>query len=126
MLRLFWLALFCFAALGCVTVVRLIVRPGVATTAVASPDVDAPLAKGDRLPSDVLRQAAPEGGRLSYDILHQVGLDALKRSAATAAPIEAAADNVVTAVPKAEAAADNVVSWHWREGSKVVRRRQAQ
>jgi hypothetical protein len=51
---------------------------------------------------------------IDNNALRQAGLDALKRAAA---PIT---------IPKPEAAADNVVSWHWREGSKVVRRRQSQ
>jgi hypothetical protein len=62
------------------------------------------LAKGDRLPSHSIDDNA----------LRQVGLDALKRAAAA------------TIIPSPEAATDNVVSWHWREGSKVVRRRQSQ
>src|SRR5581483_5014207 len=136
--RLVWLALFCLAALGCFTVVRSIVRPGVAAapvpTSLVSADTDTPLAKGDRLPSVVLRQVGFEGGRLSYDILRQVGLDALKRSAAPTVPEPAVPDTVSepksaaapTVTPKAAPPVDEVVSWHWREGSKVVRRRQSQ
>lgn len=137
--RLVWLALFCLASLGCFTVVRSIVRPGVAAApapaSLVSADIEMPLAKGDRLPSNVSRQAVLEGDRLPYDILRQVGLDALKQSAApTTVPEPAAPDPVpepksaaaVTVTPKAAPPVDEVVSWHWREGSKVVRRRQSQ
>jgi hypothetical protein len=113
-----WIAVFCLAALGCFTVIRSIVRPGVAAApaSLASDDIDTPLAKGDRFPL------------IDSDILRQAGLDALKRSAVPTNVPEpkAAADNVVIAAPKAAPAADEVVSWHWREGSKVVRRRQSQ
>ena len=109
--RLVWLALFCLAALGCLTVVRSLFWPGIASPvppALASAsdflDLDEPLAKGDRLPSHSIDDNA----------LRQVGLDALKKAAAA------------TIIPSPEAATDNVVSWHWREGSKIVRRRQSQ
>jgi hypothetical protein len=107
--RLVWLALFCLAALGCLTVVRSIAWPGAASPAPSRLstdvlDLDVPPAKGDRLPSRLIDNIA----------LRQVGLEALKRAVAP------------TAIPKPEATADNVVSWHWREGSKVVRRRQSQ
>jgi hypothetical protein len=60
-------------------------------------------AKGDRLPSHV-----DDGA------LRQAGLDALKKAI------------VLSAISKRESSSDDVVSWHWREGSKVVRRRQSQ
>jgi hypothetical protein len=108
--RLVWLAIFCLAALGCLTVVRSIVRPGAAAGSAPSSlpadvlDIDTPSAKGDRLPSR----------SIDFNALRQAGLDALKKAAAP------------TTISKPEAAADDVVSWHWREGSRVVRRRQSQ
>jgi len=115
--RIVWIAVFCLAAFDCFTVIRSIVRPGVAAApapaALASDDTDTPLAKGDRRPL------------IDTDVLRQAGLDALERPAALTVPeAKAAADNVVTTVtPKAAPAADEVVSWHWRRQVRANRRR---
>ena len=131
--RLILLALLCLAVLGCFSVVRFIFEPGVAALPAPASLVSAPLAKGDRLPSGVLRQTGLEGNRLTDDTLRQAGLEALKRSSAPQAIPEPAASNAVpepkseaavTVTPKAAPPPDEIVSWHWRQGSKVVRRRQ--
>lgn len=109
MLRLIWLALFCLAALGGLSVVRSVIGPGAAanpaptTPATNLADFNKPLAKGDRLGSHYMDNGA----------LRQAGLDALKNAVMSA-------DS-----SKRDAAADNVVSWQWHEGSKIVRRRRS-
>jgi hypothetical protein len=106
MFRMIWLTLFCLAAVGCLTVVRWIATPAVSArpspVAVVSDGTPA-AAKGDRLPPHV-----------DNGTLRQAGLDALKKAAA------------LSASSKRESTSDDVVSWHWREGSKVVRQRQSQ
>ena len=100
-----WLTLFCLAAVGCLTVVRWIMTPAVSSrpspmlTVVSEGKTAA--TKGDRLPSSHVDDGA----------LRQAGLDALKNAVA------------LSAISKRKSSSDDVVSWHWREGSKVVRRR---
>jgi hypothetical protein len=105
MFRMIWLTLFCLAAVGCLTVLRWVMSPAVSArpppAAVASDNT--PLAKGDRFPSQVDNGA-----------LRLAGLVALKKAAA------------LSAISTPKTATDDVVSWHWREGSKVVRRRHSQ
>jgi hypothetical protein len=75
------------------------------------------LSKGDRLPLQAIARA-PE---LSTDELaetnarHQAGLLALKNAAA----------GVTAPALAPDGGADEVVSWHWREGAKIVRRRRS-
>jgi hypothetical protein len=107
--RLIWFGLFSLIAIGSFASVRLIkgsdgVGP-VLPAAIAAIDVtDAapPLPKGDRLPSPFFDGPPRE----------------IPVAATKVVPIETS--------PKMETSNDDIVSWHWHEGSKVVRRRRAQ
>jgi hypothetical protein len=105
MQRLIWLALFCLAGIGGLFAVRSVVAVSAINRATpeaiaADPtDVATPLPKGDRLPSQFFDRALPQ----------------------------TAVEIVPTEAPKqSEVSKDDVVSWHWHEGSKVVRRRRSQ
>jgi hypothetical protein len=108
MQRAVWLALFCLAGIGGLFSIRSVV--GVSKVSRAPPeaasveviDVATPLPKGDQLPSRFFDSTLPK-------------------------PAVETVKVVPTEAPKQpEAAKDDVVSWHWHEGSKVVRRRRAQ
>jgi len=108
MQRVIWLALLCFVGIGGLFVIRSLMGASAASRdapEVIAPDVTAaetPLPKGDRLPSRFFDGAPPKAAVETVKIV----------------PPEA---------PKPpEASRDDVVSWHWHEGSKVVRRRRAQ
>ena len=107
--RLIWFALFSLAAVGGLAAVRLIVGShGVdrtlpaAVAATGAYDIALPLPKGDRLPSPLF--------------------DGAPREIPTVTMKVAPAENP----QKPEAANDDIVSWHWHQGSKIVRRRKAQ
>jgi len=109
MQRLILLAVFCLAGISGLLAIRFAagVTAGVHGTpeAIAADVTDAatPLPKGDRLPSRSFDEASSKTSVETVKII----------------PPE---------VPKqqSEASKDNIVSWHWHEGSKVVRRRRAQ
>ena len=108
MQRVIWLALLCFVGIGGLFVIRSLMGASAASRdapEVIAPDVTAaetPLPKGDRLPSRFFDGAPPKAAVETVKIV----------------PPEA---------PKPpEASRDDVVSWHWHEGSKVVRRRRTQ
>jgi hypothetical protein len=116
MQRLLWFALFCLVGIGGLFAARTVagVTSGGSTAmkAVAADVTDAekpPLAKGDRLPSRFFDHALPKTAVETVKI------------APTDVPKEPE-----TAPKKPEASKDDVVSWHWHEGAKVVRRRQSQ
>lgn len=107
MQRAVWLALFCLAGIGGLFSLRSVV--GVSTIGRTTPqaatadmiDVAAPLPKGDRLPSRFFDSTLPKPAIETVKI-------------------------VPTETPKnSQASKDDVVSWHWHEGSKVVRHRRA-
>jgi hypothetical protein len=108
MQRLVWLALFCLAGIGGLFAVRSAV--GVTQVGKAAPqaiaadvsDPSIPLAKGDRLPSRSFDSILPKTSVATVKIV----------------PFESPR--------RPEASNDDVVSWHWHEGSKVIRRRRAQ
>ena len=104
--RLIWFALFSLAAVAGLATVRSIVGPYVVDrglpAAVAATDTALPLSKGDRLPSAFFDGAPRE-----------IPVVAVK-----VAPI----DNS----QKPEATNNDIVSWHWHQGTKIVRRRRAQ
>jgi hypothetical protein len=114
MSRILWLALFCLAALGCLSVIRFTIGRGQAVSlpSVASEVVDMgkTLSKGDRLPFQATPRENFEPGFVEIDKRREAGLLALKAAAAAALLTN-------------ESAADDVVSWHWREGAKIVRKR---
>ena len=107
--RLIWLALFCLAGIGGLFAIRSVVAVSainrVSPKAIAADVTDVatpPLAKGDRLPSQFFNRALPKSAVETVKI-------------------------VPTEPPKqSEVLKDDVVSWHWHEGSKVVRRRRPQ
>jgi len=108
MKTLILLVVLCLAGIGGLFAIRFVV--GVTAVVHASPepaapdatDLATPLPKGDRLPSQVFDGAVPK------------------------APVETVKIVPTEAPRQSEASKDDVVSWHWREGSKVVRRRRAQ
>jgi hypothetical protein len=128
MRRILLLALFCFAALGCPSAIRLAVERGQAVSipSLASDvvDVDKASPKADRL---LLRKDIPT--RLNLDLndfakidpRYQAGVLALKKAAAAAPALKPDS----TADPKPFDVTDDVISWHWREGAKIVRKRQS-
>jgi hypothetical protein len=108
MRRLLWLPVFCLIAIGGLFAVRglradvseLGNRPAPAALAADFSDLAEPaLAKSDRLPINLVKPYRPVSTTLKEK---------------TTVPVPAA-QQVQTA--------DDVVSWHWHEGSKVVRRR---
>jgi hypothetical protein len=105
MLKLFWLSIFCLTAIGSLVAARTFA--GMTTVSRTAPEeiaadvtdiTEPPLAKGDRLPTRLLEKAPPKSTMKIEKI----------------APIE---------VPQQTEAKNDIVSWHWHEGSKVVRRR---
>ena len=113
MQRLLWLALFCLLGIGGLFAARTVagVTPG-GRTAVTADVTDAeklPLVKGDRLPSQFFDRTLPKTTVETVKI------------ASTDVPKEPE-----TALKQPEASKDDVVSWHWHEGAKVVRRRRSQ
>jgi hypothetical protein len=106
--RPIWFALLSLAAVGGLATVRSIVGSHVVrrtlTAAVAATDArdTLPLPKSDRLPSPFFDGAPRE-----------IPVVAVK-----VAPIEKS--------QKPEATNDDIVSWHWHQGTKIVRRRRAQ
>lgn len=113
MQRLIWPALLCLVASGGLFAVRSVVRL-TAVVRAAPPAITAnvineatpPLAKGDRLPSRFFDKAAPRTD-----------------SAAPRTIVDTVKIVPVNAPTQPEAPKDDVVSWHWHEGSKIVRRR---
>ncbi len=108
MQKVVWLVLLCFAGVGGLFVIRSL--PGASAISRGAPegiaadmtDLATPLPKGDRLPSRFFDSPLPK-------------------------PTGETVKIVPTEAPKqSEASKDDVVSWHWHEGSKVVRRRRAQ
>jgi hypothetical protein len=115
MQRLLWLALFCLLGIGGLLAARTVagVTPGgrTAMKAVTADVTDAekpPLAKGDRLPSWFFDRALPKA---AVETVKITPTDLPKEPEAALKP---------------EASKDDVVSWHWHEGAKVVRRRRSQ
>jgi hypothetical protein len=118
MQKVVWLALFCAVGVGGLFVIR---SPlGVSASSRGVPEVTAadvvdvatPLPKGDRLPS-----------RFFDNPLPQPAVETVKIVPAEPSKQEPPKQET----PKrSEAARDDVVSWHWHEGSKVIRRRRAQ
>jgi hypothetical protein len=108
-----WLALFCLAAIIGLAAVRSVVgsnapsRTMPAAIAADVSDAATPLPKGDRLPSRFFDKPASASTRAPAPINPAV-------APIKAAPMEA---------PKQAKANDDIVSWHWHQGSKVVRRR---
>jgi hypothetical protein len=115
MLRTVWLAIFCLAAIGGVAVIRSIVGSSSASRALPaaiSADIseDTPaLPKGDRLPSRFFDRTVPASTPAVATINPAV------------VPIKAAPAEA----PKQPPAKDDIVSWHWHQGSKIVRRRKS-
>ena len=107
--RLIWFALFDLAAVAALASVRMIKGshvvdrplPSAKTTAITSDDALA-LPKGDRLPSPFFDNAPREKPVATVKV----------------APIEAP--------KKVETSSGDIVSWHWHQGSKIVRRRRAE
>jgi hypothetical protein len=119
MSRILWLALFCFASLGFLSMIKFTVGRGqaVGLPSLASDVVDAgkASAKGDRLPlqTNVARPLENfTDDLIEINARHQAGLLALKKAAAATA-----------SGLKPDGATDEVISWHWREGAKIVRKR---
>ena len=113
--RLIWFTLFGLAAVAALASVRLIKgwhvvdRPLPSAKATAIPSDDAPaLPKGDRLPSPFFDNAPREKP------VATVKVD----------PIEA--PRKIEAPKKVESSSGDIVSWHWHQGSKIVRRRRAE
>jgi|SRR5581483_5516394 len=115
MSRVVWLALFCLAAIGGLAVIRSVVgsssatRPMPADMAADVSDAAPALPKGDRLPLRSFDKAAPPPDVITTN-------PAVATSAV--APVETAKR------PEAKAK-DDIVSWHWHQGSKIVRHRKA-
>jgi hypothetical protein len=109
MQRLLWLALFCLLGIGGLFAARTVagVTPGGRTAVTADvTDAEKPLlAKGDRLPSPFFDRAVPK---------------------TTVETVKIIPKQPETALKQPEASKDDVVSWHWHEGAKVVRRRRSQ
>jgi hypothetical protein len=113
MQRAVWLALFCLVGIGGLFSIRSVV--GVSKVSRVTPeaasvdviDTATPLPKGDRLPSRFFDSALPKP---AVETVKIVPAEAPKQSE----------------VPRAETSKDDVVSWHWHEGAKVVRRRRPQ
>jgi hypothetical protein len=107
MLRFVWLALICLCLVGALSVVRTTIAARAVTEAVSPESADAataqtddapPLAKADKLPvpnSDVAKKIV------------------------TVVPIEPAPAEKKT---KAPAKIEETTSWHWHEGSKIIKR----
>lgn len=121
--RILWLAFFCFAALGCLSAIRLTIGRGQAVSVPSRAsdvaDVGKVFPKADRLP---LRSDARERLRDDFaeiDPRYQAGIVALKKAAAAPVLKPDGAAN-----PKPREGADDVISWHWREGAKIIRKRQ--
>jgi hypothetical protein len=111
--RLTWLAIFCLAGIGGLFAVRSAVgvtavgRAPAAITADVTESSTSALAKGDRLPSRFFDSALPNS---AVETIRIVPTEATKQES-----------------PKQSTASkEEIVSWHWHEGSKVVRRRRAQ
>jgi hypothetical protein len=81
--------------------------PPARSTAITSDDAPA-LPKGDRLPSPFFDNAPREKPAAAVKV----------------APIEA--PRKIEAPKKPESSSEDIVSWHWHQGSKVVRRRRAE
>ena len=108
MLRLLWLPIVCLVTIGGLFAMRGLRanvsapgdHPAPAALAADFSDLAEPaLAKSDRLPVNLVKPDRPVSTTLKEE---------------TAVPVPAA-QQVRTA--------DDVVSWHWHEGSKVIRRR---
>ena len=104
--RIIWFALFSLAAVGGLATVRSVVGSNVvdrtlpaAVAATGASDTALPLPKGDRLPSPFFNGAPREIPVVTVKV----------------APTENP--------QKLEATNDEIVSWHWHQGSKIVRRR---
>jgi hypothetical protein len=116
MQRLLWLALFCLLGIGGLFAARTVggVTPGARTAmkAVTADVTDAEklsLVKGDRLPSQFFDRTLP---KTTVETVKIAPTDVTKEPGA--------------ALKQPEASKDDVVSWHWHEGAKVVRRRRSQ
>ena len=110
-MRLVWLAVFCLAGIGGLFAVRSalgvspILKYAPALVTVDPEDDGVPLVKGDRLPSRFIESAPPVTAIETVKIV----------------PIEAPKQQSSGDIKQPEA--KDVVSWHWHEGGKVVRRR---
>jgi hypothetical protein len=115
MLRMVWLALFCLAAIGGLAVIRSVVgsssatRPMPAAISADFSDAAPPLPKGDRLPSRFFDKPVPTS----------------TPAVATINPTVATTKVDPPETPKQAKANDDIVSWHWHQGSKIVRRRKS-
>ena len=117
MQRLIWLALLCVVGIGGLFVIRSLMGASAVShrvPEVVAPEVIAPVVTDDA-------PALPKGDRLPSRFFDSAFDGALPKPAVETLKI------VPAEAPKPpEAAKDDVISWHWHEGSKVVRRRRAQ
>jgi hypothetical protein len=115
MLRFVWLALICLCLVGALSVVRTTIAaravtesasPALAEAAPAETDDAPPLAKADKLP---------------------VADSGVAKKMVTVVPIEPAPAEKIEPAPtekktKAPAKIEETTSWHWHEGSKIIKR----
>jgi hypothetical protein len=107
MQRIAWLALFSLTIIGglfaisCVTTLRTAGHAASDSIVADVTDVATPLPKGDRLLSRFFDNTLPE------------------------TPVETVKIVPIRVPKQSEASKDDVVSWHWHEGAKVVRRQRA-
>jgi hypothetical protein len=101
MLRFVWLALICLCLVGALSA-----SPALAEAAPAETDDAPPLAKADKLP---------------------VADSGVAKKMVTVVPIEPAPAEKIEPAPtekktKAPAKIEETTSWHWHEGSKIIKR----